>query len=76
MLDILDTAGQEEFSSMQDQWMREGKGFILVYKYVHPYSNFDFEFNCLIFVLIANKNKQKWIKTALLAHEHLMKCNY
>eukprot|EP01084_Bolivina_argentea_P318815 552988_1 len=31
MLDILDTAGQEEFSSMQDQWMREGQGFLLVY---------------------------------------------
>jgi GTPase KRas protein len=31
MLDILDTAGQEEFSSMQDQWMRDGKGFLLVY---------------------------------------------
>ena len=25
ILDILDTAGQEEYSSMQDQWMREGK---------------------------------------------------
>jgi len=31
LLDILDTAGQQEFSSMQDQWMREGKGFLLVY---------------------------------------------
>jgi len=31
LLDILDTAGQEEFSSMQDLWMREGKGFLLVY---------------------------------------------
>jgi len=31
LLDILDTAGQEEFASMQDQWMREGKGFLLVY---------------------------------------------
>merc|ERR1719253_2467128 len=31
LLDILDTAGQEEYSSMQDQWMREGKGFLLVY---------------------------------------------
>jgi len=31
VLEILDTAGQEEFSSMQDQWMREGKGFLLVY---------------------------------------------
>ena len=31
LLDILDTAGQEEFSSMQDQWMRDGQGFLLVY---------------------------------------------
>merc|ERR1719219_2161995 len=30
-LDILDTAGQEEHASMQDQWIREGKGFLLVY---------------------------------------------
>ena len=31
LLDILDTAGQEEFSSMQDEWMRNGHGFMLVY---------------------------------------------
>lgn len=31
LIDILDTAGQEEFNAMQDQWMREGKGFLLVY---------------------------------------------
>lgn len=31
VLDILDTAGQEEFVSMQDSWMRDGKGFMLVY---------------------------------------------
>eukprot|EP00483_Globobulimina_turgida_P007577 UN07592 len=36
MLDILDTAGQEEFSSMQDQWMREGQGFLLVYSITSP----------------------------------------
>lgn len=34
LLDILDTAGQEEFSSMQDQWMRDGRGFILVYNII------------------------------------------
>eukprot|EP00455_Lapot_gusevi_P047188 TRINITY_DN633_c0_g1_i1.p1 TRINITY_DN633_c0_g1~~TRINITY_DN633_c0_g1_i1.p1 ORF type:complete len:192 (+),score=88.37 TRINITY_DN633_c0_g1_i1:94-669(+) len=34
LLDILDTAGQEEFNSMQDQWMREGKGFLLVYNII------------------------------------------
>jgi len=31
LLDILDTAGQEEFATMQDQWMREGNGFLLVF---------------------------------------------
>lgn len=31
LLDILDTAGQEEFSAMQDDWMRQGDGFLLVY---------------------------------------------
>ena len=35
LLDILDTAGQEEFSSMQDQWIREGRGFLLVYSITH-----------------------------------------
>jgi len=34
LLDILDTAGQEEFSSMQDQWMRDGQGFLLVYSII------------------------------------------
>lgn len=28
-LDILDTAGQDEYSQMQDQWMREGKGIYI-----------------------------------------------
>uniref|UniRef100_K3WRR9 Uncharacterized protein n=1 Tax=Globisporangium ultimum (strain ATCC 200006 / CBS 805.95 / DAOM BR144) TaxID=431595 RepID=K3WRR9_GLOUD len=40
LLDILDTAGQEEYTSMQDQWMREGKGFLLVYS-VTSRSTFD-----------------------------------
>jgi GTPase KRas protein len=31
MLDILDTAGQEEYSAMRDQYMRSGQGFLLVY---------------------------------------------
>jgi len=34
MLEILDTAGQEEFSSMQEQWMRDGGGFLLVYNII------------------------------------------
>merc|ERR1719266_2104310 len=31
LLDVLDTAGQEEYASLQDQWIREGDGYLLVY---------------------------------------------
>ncbi|KAL6052203.1 RAS1 protein [Balamuthia mandrillaris] len=31
MLDLLDTAGQEEYSVMRDQYIRTGGGFLLVY---------------------------------------------
>eukprot|EP01121_Diplochlamys_sp_Union-15-3_P013892 TRINITY_DN4375_c0_g2_i2.p1 TRINITY_DN4375_c0_g2~~TRINITY_DN4375_c0_g2_i2.p1 ORF type:complete len:186 (-),score=40.71 TRINITY_DN4375_c0_g2_i2:34-591(-) len=31
VLDILDTAGQEEYSSMRDQYMRTGQGFLVTY---------------------------------------------
>ncbi|CAD6904005.1 unnamed protein product, partial [Tilletia caries] len=31
MLEVLDTAGQEEYTALRDQWIREGEGFLLVY---------------------------------------------
>jgi len=31
LMDILDTAGQEEYAALQDQWIREGDGFLIVY---------------------------------------------
>lgn len=31
VLDVLDTAGQEEFSAMREQYMRKGDGFLLVF---------------------------------------------
>lgn len=31
MLEVLDTAGQEEYTALRDQWIRDGEGFILVY---------------------------------------------
>lgn len=39
-LDILDTAGQEEFSAMREQYMRSGEGFLLVFS-VTDHSSFD-----------------------------------
>lgn len=31
LLDVLDTAGQDEYSAMREQYMRTGEGFLLVY---------------------------------------------
>ena len=40
LLDILDTAGQEEYSAMRDQYMRTGQGFLLVFA-ITSRSSFD-----------------------------------
>ncbi|GAB1601033.1 ras-related protein M-Ras-like [Argonauta hians] len=37
-LDVLDTAGQEEFSAMREQYMRTGDGFLLVFAVTDPHS--------------------------------------
>jgi GTPase KRas len=34
ILDILDTAGQEDYSSLRDRYMRNGEGFLLVFSIV------------------------------------------
>lgn len=31
MLEILNAAGQEEYTALRDQWIRDGEGFVLVY---------------------------------------------
>jgi len=31
MLEVLDTAGQEEYTALRDQWIRDAEGFVLVY---------------------------------------------
>ncbi|KAG1653007.1 Ras-related protein M-Ras [Nymphon striatum] len=38
VLDVLDTAGQEEFSAMREQYMRKGDGFLLVYSVIDKQS--------------------------------------
>eukprot|EP00484_Ammonia_sp_Unknown_P001396 CAMPEP_0197019990 /NCGR_PEP_ID=MMETSP1384-20130603/650_1 /TAXON_ID=29189 /ORGANISM="Ammonia sp." /LENGTH=196 /DNA_ID=CAMNT_0042447509 /DNA_START=69 /DNA_END=659 /DNA_ORIENTATION=- len=34
MLDVLDTAGQDDFAALRDAWMREAEGFLLVYSII------------------------------------------
>jgi GTPase KRas protein len=31
LIDVLDTAGQEEYSAMREQYIRTGEGFLIVY---------------------------------------------
>ncbi|KAL9646474.1 hypothetical protein ABK040_006470 [Willaertia magna] len=38
LIDILDTAGQEEYSAMRDQYYRTGQGFLLMYSITDPSS--------------------------------------
>jgi len=40
LLDVLDTAGQEEYASLQDQWIREGDGYLVVYA-INSMSTFE-----------------------------------
>jgi len=38
LLDILDTAGQEEYSAMREQYMKNGQGFLLVFSVISKQS--------------------------------------
>ena len=37
-ISVLDTAGQEEFSAMREQYMRKGDGFLMVYSVTDPHT--------------------------------------
>eukprot|EP01087_Luapelamoeba_hula_P017479 TRINITY_DN550_c0_g1_i1.p1 TRINITY_DN550_c0_g1~~TRINITY_DN550_c0_g1_i1.p1 ORF type:complete len:194 (-),score=36.67 TRINITY_DN550_c0_g1_i1:308-889(-) len=39
VLDIMDTAGQEEYRALRDSYMKNGQGFVLVYSVTSPTSH-------------------------------------
>ena len=43
LLDILDTAGQVEFTAMREQYMRGGEGFIICYSVADKHSFLEAE---------------------------------
>lgn len=72
-LDILDTAGQAEFTAMRDQYMRAGEGFIICYSITDRRSFHEaHEFKQLIFhvrhtddtpvVLVGNKSDLSYLR--------------
>ncbi|KAF5396590.1 Ras protein m ras [Paragonimus heterotremus] len=38
VMDVLDTAGQDEYSAMREHYMRKGQGFIIVFSVTDPQS--------------------------------------
>jgi len=69
-VEVIDTAGQEEYATLRDQWVREGQGFILVYS-IASRSTFDrlevFRQSMLrvkrqtpIFMLVGNKGDKTY----------------
>jgi len=39
MIEILDTAGQEEYTALRNQWIRDAEGFVIVYS-IHSRTSF------------------------------------
>ncbi|EEB08307.1 GTPase Ras1 [Schizosaccharomyces japonicus yFS275] len=58
LLDILDTAGQEEYSAMREQYMRTGEGFLLVFN-ITSRSSFE-EINNFYQQILRVKDKDKY----------------
>ena len=54
---MLDTAGQEEYSAMREQYMRKGDGFMIVYSVTDPQSfdNVPYFYNQILRV------KDRWV---------------
>jgi len=65
-LSILDTAGQEEYSAMRDQYMRTGQGFILVFSLVDRVS---LEQVSTLYEYIGDLKEQKGIPTVLVGNK-------
>jgi len=61
LLDVLDTAGQEEYASLQDQWIREGDGYLLVYSMITKDSFDEVKLLYDKIVRIRDSNKFPWV---------------
>ncbi|KAI9324807.1 hypothetical protein DFJ73DRAFT_225486 [Zopfochytrium polystomum] len=64
VLDILDTAGQEEYAAMRDQYMRSGDGFLLCYSII---SRPSFDEVSRLYARILRVKDVEWFPVVLVA---------
>eukprot|EP01098_Paradermamoeba_levis_P003855 TRINITY_DN16_c0_g1_i1.p1 TRINITY_DN16_c0_g1~~TRINITY_DN16_c0_g1_i1.p1 ORF type:complete len:200 (-),score=40.27 TRINITY_DN16_c0_g1_i1:218-817(-) len=67
MLEILDTAGQEDFTILRDTYIRGGEGFVLVYSITSPES-FD-QIPSLLSQILEVKDVESNFPTVLVANK-------
>ena len=66
LLDILDTAGQVEFTAMREQYMRGGEGFVICYSITDRHSFLEAEeYRNIILKVMEAGRKAKLILTPL-----------
>lgn len=66
LLDVLDTAGQEEYSAMREQYMRSGEGFLLVYSII---SRSSFEEIQRFYQQILRVKDKDWFPVVLVGNK-------
>jgi len=69
VLEVLDTAGQEEYSAMREQWIRYGEGFLLVYS-IDSRLSFEKEIGLILRQLVRVRDDEiSSIPTVLFANK-------
>lgn len=66
LLDVLDTAGQEEYRAMREQYMQSGEGFLLVYSII---SRSSFEEIQIFHQQILRVKDKDWFPIVLLGNK-------
>ena len=50
-IDILDTAGQEEYAAIRDNYIRSGEGFLCVFSLIESGIGENYSYNCKAFYI-------------------------
>ncbi|ELP86275.1 hypothetical protein EIN_114190 [Entamoeba invadens IP1] len=68
-LEILDTAGQDEYNSLRDQYVKMGDGFIIVYSIIEQQSFFDVNIYKDVLHVLLGKSQEEHVNACLCANK-------